>query len=282
MSVTEKTSRLICTLRGKYLYTTAMDTQNTPPTSHAALRALLRIIERANEQKSIDMLDDARTLIGGAAPGLAYELKEYVIGLRERIQGEDEYYQLQSDDTMSWFKTRLEKTAYGDFDEAMLCLEDDLKGADSCRSESNLQSNEFRPELFDADDRKVWEELRAVVTNAVGCSDSKKQDDELQQAINKLRAYQQKSYGPLIPTMIASYVKKVKNDTSGYSVRLAWVDEGLRVETNAPFYEQLDEFFINQSPVESRRMFTRSCFPRRLDGYDVAGVAEDNLFKHEL
>ena len=173
--------------------------------------------------------------------------------------------------------------AYGDFDEAMQDLEYDLRALDTLPEGKSLASDVYDSELFDDEgDNKIWGELRAVALKWAGKRYSEASEREALAAVKKLRGYQQKSYGALVPVITVTYLRKVGDDTVGVGVQAAWIDEGLHITTHAPFYEELDDFFINQSPVESRKMFTPDCFPKSIGGYELSGTTIANLFRHEL
>lgn len=224
-------------------------------------------------------------LIEVVEPALRYDLQVYVIGLRQLAAEEKPiYYRTYDDENISVAKTNIERCAYGDFDEAMADLEKDLMYYDRSRGEDPFLTDIYRSEYFGSDeDRAIWNELREVLNKwgRVGTYDSAA-DNAVHDAVERLRDYQQKSYGALVPTMTGTYIKKSSEGSHGVGVRLAWVDECLRVTTRAPFYEELDDFFIYQSPVESRKMFTPECFPKNIGGYVLMGVSSNNLFEYEL
>jgi hypothetical protein len=248
------------------------------PTLHYDLRALLRVIERAYDQNSVEALDDARDLAGALPPECHENLRTYIGGLLERIRNEERDYRLHTDIDIDEAKEALEKIAYGDFDEAMMKLEYDLRSLDRYRNENEMESRVFRPELFSNEDREKWNELQAVVAEYLPEPFSEENDKALEDAVASLRSYQQRSHGALVPTMTATY----RNGNEGTTVRLAWVDEGLQVATHAPFYEELDDFFINTSPIESRADFLPSRFPKSVGEYKLGGIMSANLFQYEL
>jgi hypothetical protein len=248
------------------------------PTSHRTLRALLRTIERAYKQKDIEALHDAYDLTDSSTQDYD-EIVEYINGLSERLRnGEYKSYFMYTDDDVAAMKTDLEMLAYGDFDEAMLQLEYDLRSIDRYRGDDELESQVFRPELFADEDRTKWNELWAITMACLDAPGDSEENGLVSGAIAKLRSYQQKSHGPLVPTLTATY----RRENEGVSVRLAWDDQCLYVETHAPFIVELDEYFINTAPINGIADFTPKCFPERFGEYKLGCVDSANLFKYEL
>lgn len=256
-----------------------MDTNSHPrPTSHYDIRALLRVIERGYSQNDIEALYDACDLADALSPEYYEDLQTYINGLIENINHNERSYRMYSDDDINHAKEALYKLAYGDFDEAMMTLEYDLRGIDIHRDEAEMESLVFRPELFNDADRKKWNELWAIAQLCLDAPGDSEENGVLAGAIASLRSYQQKSHGALVPTMTATYRK----GNEGVGVRIAWFDECLHVLTHAPFYKELDEFFINTAPVDGIVDFTPGCFPKHIDGYELGGVSSENLFQYEL
>lgn len=253
-------------------------------TSHAPLRALLHIAETAAKHRDPALIHSLRDLVDVAVPDLATDVRIHLSNIEDHLRNEYAEYHIYDDAIVAEAIGRLEKAAYGDFDEAMRDLEYDLHNYDVPASKDGCASDAYRAELFeDDDDRTIWRELRDVLqrwnNTKMYSPDAEK---EISTTIKKLRRYQQKSYGALIPTMTATYIKRSDQGSHGVGVRLAWIDEGLSVTTHAPFYEELDDYFINQAPIESRGMFTPGCFPDKIGGYELGSISEANLFRHEL
>jgi hypothetical protein len=247
------------------------------PISHRELRALLRVIERASEQKDREALEDAHVLASVMPDEYKTDVREYVNGLSERARdGNYKAYYMYTDGDVEAMRDSLELIAYGNFDEAMQELEYDLRSLDRYSSDQHMSSRVFKPELFTSEDRIIWKELQDIADIYLH---ERGEDDEtaIENAVKKLRLYQQKSYGPLIPTMTATY----RNKNEGVSVRLAWYDNCLHVQTHAPFIEEIDEYFITTAPIKDEADFTPACFPDRFDEYALGDTEVTRLFKHE-
>lgn len=252
------------------------------PIYHDGLRALLRIVERAIEQDDSDALEDALVLGRKLDFEQHANINTYINGSMERLASDYDDWFMYNKDQVIEAKRQLEKVAYGDFDEAMRMLENDLYCIDRYRNESDIESNVFRSDFFDNDDRKKWHELRSVMLKYFKVPYSENQNDEIENAMKELREYQQKSYGPLIPTMTATYIKRYANGADGATLKLIWIDGGVRVDTAAPFYEEIDDYFINQSPIKNRQMFIPSCFPESFGEYKLGDTDSVDLFRWEL
>lgn len=264
-------------------YNESMSIRQQGPPSHEALRALLRIIDRAVERKDKDLLRDIFDLCDRVSPDHAADAEIYVYGLYERSESDIGYY-VHDEKDIAEAQERLEKVAFGDFDEAMSELMYDLGSAIRYRSMDEAGSNIFRSDFFDDGDKVIWNELREVlrrtlVTNGYDEAMEAEADD----AIDTLRTYQQKSYGPLIPTMTATYMKRTTEGAprEGVSVRLAWQDDHLEMETYAPFHKELEEYFAN-NPITHIDQFTHACFPEEMMDYELGDVADARLFAYEL
>lgn len=257
-----------------------MRTDDYPrPISHTELRALLRVVERAYARKDIDALNDAFNL-ANLLPSEYYEdLQTYILGTREWIRyGDEDDYPMYDNADIHEAKETLEMSAYGDFDEAMDALTYDLRGIDRCRSKDSMQSLVFRPELFTDEDRQKWKELLDVALDCLHKPHDSKLERKVEDAVMAIRSYQQRSFGPLVPTLTATY----RRDDEGVSVRLTWFDECLYVTTHATFYEALDEYFITTAPIDGLADFTPDCFPKLIGGHTLGGITSINLFRYEL
>jgi hypothetical protein len=248
------------------------------PISHRELRALLRIIERAYKEEDSEALDDTYDLVNLLSDEYKTDVQEYISGLIQQTRdGEYKAYHMYTNDSLEAMKDNLEERAFGSFKEAMQEHDYDLRSLDRYSSDQNMSSRVFKPELFTSEDRIIWKELQDIADIYLH---ERGEDDEtaIENAVKKLRLYQQKSYGPLIPTMTATY----RNKNEGVSVRLAWYDNCLHVQTHAPFIEEIDEYFITTAPIKDEADFTPACFPDRFDEYALGDTEVTRLFKHEL
>jgi hypothetical protein len=248
------------------------------PSTHRTLRALLRTIERANAQGDIDALKDAYDLAEELTENGGLVM-EYINGLSERLRdGEYRAYFMYTDQDLDNIKNDLEKEGFGDFDEAMEILEYDLNSIDRYRSIDDMESRVFRPELFEDDDRAIWNTLWANAKSYFDDNKSDTADNCLGESIMKIRSYQQKSHGPLILTLTASYRTK----EAGVSVCLAWYDDRAHVITHAPFAAELEEYFTSISPVNVVSDFKPECFPANVGEYKLGSISRNSLFRYEL
>ncbi len=250
------------------------------PISHNELRAFLQIVEKVVKIGDASLLLDLCALSGLFSYDYMDDVNTYVFGSQERLQfGADTEYRSYGDDDIDEAKKDLEEIAYGDFDEAMSVLESDLN--DFPYHYSHM-SDIFRPDYFKADDRKIWDKLRKVIAKPAAESDQDKLERTAKNAVEKLRLYQQKSYGKLIPVMFATYMKQETDDTVGVSVKLAWDNRCLRIITQAPFYAELDDFFINTNPIKRVEFFNKKHLPVEIGGYKLHTADSYNLFRYEM
>ncbi len=250
------------------------------PISHDALRAFLQAIEKVIKIGDESLLWDL-CVIGGLFPyDYTDEICTYTYGSQERLQcGADSEYRSYSDDAIDDAKKELEEIAYGDFDEAMSVLESDL---DDFPYHYSHRSDIFRPDYFETDDRKIWDKLRQVIAKPADESDQDKLEKTAKAAITKLRTYQQKSYGKMVPVIFATYMKQDSDDTVGVSVKLAWDNRCLRIMTPAPFYAELDDFFINTNPIKRLENFDEKHMPVEIGGYKLHTADIHHLFRYEF
>lgn len=244
-----------------------------PPMSHESLRSLLEIVEKALELGDENLLHNI-SILSDYIELDSSDIHTYIRGKYERLPYENDEYPLYSDKEIESAKERLEKKAYGNFDEGMWILERDLL---QIPFHKEIESNVFRPEFFNEEDRRIWESLRQVLI-AQPYANQETWEKEAKAAYDSLRLYQQKSYGALIPIMIATY----KKEAEGVSVRLAWIDKALVVTTKALFYKELDEYLTHTNPIKSAADFTQDHLPQYIGQYTRESVEYDSLFRYEL
>lgn len=249
----------------------------TSPPDNCKLRAFLVLVDDFLQKQDKDRFEAVSDL----SKELIHEddcLKTFVTAVRERIYYPDEQYRICSDEEFGSIRVDLQKRAYGDFDEAMEALESDLRQVDPTIKRDYFATDVFRPELFEnSSDRRKWSELHSVLMKWRSDT-SKDYTQEANRAIRLLRVYQQKTYGPLVPVISATYRK----GNEGYSVSMAWIDTRLCVKTYAPFYESMDDYFIHKKPVRSMQEFNVSMLPHNLDGYVLQDTVTRYLFVYEF
>lgn len=244
------------------------------PVSHEPLRALLEIVEKALDLRDDRLLNNISVLGDYVEPDNP-DVHAYLWGEYERLAYDrDEYATMYSDKDIKEVKKYLEKEAYGNFDEAMWALERDLLHVPF---QKELESNVFRPEFFNKEDRRMWESLRQVLISQPHTNHDA-WAKEAEDAYKSLRVYQQKSYGALLPIMMATY----RREAVGFSVRLAWIDNALDVALQTPFYKELSEYLVHTNPIKSVTDFTQDCLPQHIGRYTREAVEYDSLFRYEL
>lgn len=236
---------------------------------------MLRLVKSAVDRSDASSLDDLRTIAENDDT-----LYDYISAQHERLIKEERSYYIYDDETFASLTSELEKIGFGDFDEAMMALEYDLNSLERYRDASEVRSNIFRPELFNQDDRVIWTELRKIVTE----HDYKKRpaDDDNCAAVEQLRTYQQKSFGPLVPVMIATYIDDASGKKHGVSVQLSWTNNHLYVQTAAPFAKELDDYFANKASIKTVQDFTEKSLPATIGDYVLSYVSSMDLFEYEL
>lgn len=250
----------------------------TRPVSHEDLRALLSMVEKAIEKDDLELIGNLQ-IISHLISSEHEDVRIYMCGEYDKLAGENNEYRMYDDDDIKISKDYLEKLAYGDFNEAMWALEHDLKNVSHTNSRD---SDIFKSDYFADNDREIWEELRQVIINPK----TDKNDDDLEieaaDALCRLREYQQKSYGPLVPVMFVNYVKNEKDNRIGISFRLAWIDNHVHVQAEMPYRRELDDFFTNKNPISDVADFNKDNIPKAIDGYKLESVDDYKLFYYEL
>lgn len=250
------------------------------PVSHASLRALLAIIDSAVARADTATLAYAYDLIPPLDGDVRTNCSVYINGLIGVLEQDDAGYAQCSEEEITAARLSLDHTAYGNFDEAMHALDHDLLALDP-HVAIDPASDAFRPEFFDADDRAIWDELRLVITN-YQANPSGDYTLEAYMAHQRLREYQQKSYGPLLPTMVATYLRRTGKDTEGVSARLAWVDETLNVASAEPLAVLLKDHFARKHPITTHDEFVETCFPKMIGDYTLMDVSRSDMYRYEL
>lgn len=248
------------------------------PSSHRELRALLRTIERAYEQKDNDALQDAYDLAVALVKNENDEVVEYISGLSERLRNDyTGHYCMYTDEDIAAMKEPLDRQAYGDFNEAMLALQYDLQSIDRYASESDIEARIFKPEYFNNEDRAKWTELYGVANTLLHETKVTIGDNSVARAVSKLRDYQQRSYGPLVPTITASY----RRDDEGFSISVTWLDNEIVIAPYSPFHDELNKYF-DEHPVTAPDNFTPKCLPKSINGYELRTTSCAKVFRYEL
>lgn len=253
-------------------------TYATPP-DHKTLRAFIELIDLGLEQKSEPSLRNIHTVLNGSADVTADEkllITTTICGYMDLIRGGD-YYNIHSKASVDGARDRLDRAAYGDFNEAMYFLEADLRGLDPTIPREIL-SDIFKPEYFSDDQRRLWHKLRKPVEDYV----KNPTEDVYAEAVetsDELRNYQQSFYGPLLPTMSAGYISD--NGTDGATVQLAYADPVLIVKAAGPLKEGIDVYFADH-PVQSIEGFVESAVPRRIGGFTLTEIVSSRQFRYEI
>lgn len=248
------------------------------PESHKYLRSYLQLIDRAAELKDVNLLENLANIQLAILPEYNPDVHNVILGNINKLKASSEdAYRIRDDETFLASKMALEKLANGDFCEAMWILEQDLNGWSYYET---IDSDEFRPSFADIEDENIWNLCRKALKDAVETGDSDETSGRIDDTLKMLRNYMQKYYGPLIPTVIGIYRIKNKGE-KGVSVQLQWVGTYLQVATYAPFYEQLDDYFINKHPVLSRQDFENINLPEYIGGYELESVERSEIFAYE-
>lgn len=251
----------------------------TGPISHRDLRAFLDIAKKAIELGDISLLGNLQTISYLVEPENNQDVQDYINGESDRLASIDGEYRMYDDDDIKNAKDALGKVAYGDFNEAMLALEHDLKNISYA---NKLSSDIFKPEYFSENDRIIWEKLRSVATLLLGNKDGEISGQGSTDALRDLRQYQQKTYGSLIPVIFATYIKDEEQNKTGATVRLAWVDNEIHIQASAPFDRELDDFITNKHPTKSVTDFNQGNLPKIIGGYKLDSADRYDMFCYEL
>ncbi len=253
------------------------------PPSHQELRNAIALLKRGRELNDGSIIDNTLSLARST-----YEIDASIYALLVTYSdtplssaGEDVYYSLHSPEDRKEAETELIRLAYGDFNEALHLLQQDLFNLDPTINRGEPFSDIFDANYFTPEQQKLWNELRQPVEDS---RNNPGQDftKEAMGAFRKLRHHQQQVYGQLLPTMVATYLSNGEEESRGVSIQLIWDDPTLIVNSQAPFNVDLDEYFINTHPVESLRDFIPSAFPQTINDYTLQDVTSENLFRYEL
>lgn len=243
------------------------------PVSHSELRAWLEITEKALKLKDIKLLENLSILSSLFDDEYRRDAFVYSRALLERLEKhkKDVYY-VYDDETVELSKDALYRKAYGDFNEAMAAIERDLT---RYPADSKCESDAFKPEYFDEEDRKIWDELRKVSINL----DYDIPDNRNDKYVKKLRKHQEKSYGPQIPVLYASYISR--DNQRGVTLNVAFVNGKLEISAEKKIKKLLEAHFSNL-PITTSKELTKIILPKTLDYYSLVSVNKDYLFEYEL
>lgn len=246
------------------------------PPDYSHLRALLRLVQKAIDTQDTEALKEYELIARGlnVSSDIHTNLRTYLFGSLEQIGGGQSGYWMYDAESIALSHNTLQRVAFGTFTEAIHDLKLDIQQY-SYREER--WSDQYNPEYFDSDDRKIWDEARTVLDTYDGTW-SDEADDATDDVVRRINVYMQKYYGPLIPIMGAVY----RHDQHSASVRLAWVDEALQVTTYAPFAEAIEEYFAQAHPITSVDDFKSEVYPEQIAGYKREDVTSASLFRHEL
>jgi len=254
-----------------------------PRPDNTLLRAALVMIEKAQSYKDRDLMDSVYEVVYElpVSTQSGPTLRNYLIGVSERVGKTDGYF-VVDDQTLREDRRTLMTQAYGDFKEALIALDSDLLSIDPTIRGRDVESDIFHPLYFSNDaERHAWRKYRTIL-EAWQKSPSTDFTKEAEETRLNLRAYMQTYFGPLVPVMTATYVHQTEKGKQGYTVRLIWKEDCLTVTTTAPFYEELDNYFIEQHPVSGMIDFNERALPKEIGGFTLMDVDSLNLFAHEL
>lgn len=248
-----------------------------PPT-YQHLRALLKLTENAIGRKDLDDLAHLYEINYAIDSDWSDNMRIYIVGSIESIQGED--YSMYTTEEIGEVKESLTRLAYGNFDEAMATLYNDLS---NCGYTDSKGSDIFQNKYFSKAEGKIWRELRRVLND---CRENtlphtKKFDNTIDQAIDKLRHYQQKSYGGLIPTIIGTYRSIAPNQT-GVSFRLLWRNDCLEIDTPTELHKKFQKLVLKQNKITSKDSFKIDNLPKVIEGRELESADTSELFLYEI
>lgn len=174
------------------------------PVRRDGLRAYVEIIEKARELKDQTLFKSARyfyNLVQSENADLPDKLiQDYTTGTEERLTGYfEERYALYRDAEMDKLIDSMKRFAYGDPVEAFMDLEYDFNSPIR-----ELASDVFRSEYFDSEDRKLWDDARALLKKKSGSYEE--MDDEIA-VLYRLRLHLQKYLGELHEIKIYNFTK---------------------------------------------------------------------------
>lgn len=255
-------------------------TRYAHPVSHSSLRALLAIIDSAVARGDSITLEYAYDLIPPFDGDVRTSCAIYIRGLIESIEHSDREYAIYSEEDITAARLSLDQVAFGDFDEAMYALDRDLMALDP-HVAVDASSDAFRPEFFDSDNQTIWHELRQVIIN-YKADPARDFTLEAFVAHQRLREYQQKSYGPLLPTMVATYLCHIHGIAEGMSARFAWVDDTLNIEAAEPLAGLLNEYFAGDDQVVAAEQFNEEMLPRIVGEFHLMNAASSTMYRYEL
>lgn len=247
------------------------------PVCYTALRSLLAIVDDAGVRGDVATLENARNLIPPFDGDVRMNCTTYINGLIEVITQDNPVYN-EADITAA--RLSLERVAYGNFDEAMHALGQDLMAIDP-DAPREMASDIFRPEFFNPEDREIWQDLRHVIEKFKE-RPSGEYCIEAYQAYRALREYQQRSYGSLLPAMVATYMRRDGKDAEGVSVRLALVDGTLNIVAAEPLTSALRAHFADDTLIEATEDFTEDRLPHDIGEYELMDVVCADMYRYEL
>lgn len=204
----------------------------------------------------------------------------YIRGLIESIEHADQDFAIYNEEDITAARFSLDQVAFGNFDEAMHALDRDLIALDP-HVAVDAASDVFRSEFFETEDQAIWRELRQVINDYKADPERDFTRDAFV-AHQRLREYQQKSYGPLLPTMVATYLRYNHGTAEGMSARFAWVDETLNVEAAEPLAELLNEYFSGDNQISAVNEFNEEILPKTVGDYRLMDVGSSSMYRYEL
>lgn len=255
------------------------------PQNHKTLRAILALINSATGRGDAESLKHVSEILYDNPPALSAEdnknLAVLICGNVDKIN--NSMYRMFTNKDIEEVSATLQKQAYGDFNEALHLLAQDLRSLDlTIKRESN--SDIFKSEFFTPEEQEVWNLLRKPIGD-FEANPTVEAINSAKIALDKLRLHQQSFYGHLIPTISASYLKEPENpkdNTTGVTVVVAYDDPTIIVNTFAPFAPELDEYIIDKLPLDSDQDFNVSILPKSIGGYNLVDHYSVNLFMYEI
>lgn len=238
----------------------------SPMPNNTYLRTLLEVLDRATRQKDTELLSDLPKLSIGLSP--EQQSAFYIVCTRAKEEIEGSSYHLHDDKNVSTSVTALQKAAYGNFVEAAHVLYTDMT---SWRiGEDTLDSDIFKSELFDKNDRLVWESVRREVQSY---KDDARYSEDIK-AIETLRRHLQKYHGPLVPVQHYTYIKDSPTDEqAGFSFRVYTYNEALHVTGHPRYTNALKEAIQSSQSNEA---------PKVLQDLSLQDQSTLSLFHYEL
>lgn len=235
---------------------------------NSKLRALLFAIERSKKHKDTDLLYKLKNL---APEGTFTDVHIVVQDAAQEIDKED--YRTYDKESVGEARQKLDELAYGNFLEACQHLEYDLRAQMFMNHKNGPDSDEFRSEFFNKDERKIWEKCRREIKRIQTSNITS--EDNSHELLSELRLFLERYYGPQIPVTFIGYSLVDEKDMpqKGYSFRAHKLNGKLHVTGYPELTEKVKAALNNQEDLNP---------PVKIDNLHLSTVSHMLLFEHEL